>query len=213
MRKVTVAAPMFAIAMILTACTGATDEGGSQMTTNSDETAGQAAQTDSGGTGAAGTVQLGTVNLHEESFELDWREAVNLAQAAFDGDVSEIELEADDTGKYHYKIEMLSDTEAYVRYVDAETATLVREERKDLDSEDAKVERLKDAIDLTAVVPLASAMDAARAVHPGPVNAWKLEGHAAGPRYTIDVNKAGLGHGDHEVLVDAKSGKIILGVP
>lgn len=111
MRNAIVAAPMFAIAMLLTACTGVADEGGTEVTANSDKTAGQVEQKDSGGTGAVGTFQLGAVNLHEQSFELYWREAVNLAQAAFDGDLCEIELEVDNMGKYHDKIDMLSVTE------------------------------------------------------------------------------------------------------
>lgn len=64
--------------------------------------------------------------------------------------------------------------------MDVETATLVCVARRVLDSEDVKVDLLEDAIDLTAVVPLANAMDAARAFHLGPVNAWKFEGHTTG---------------------------------
>ncbi|WP_129661238.1 PepSY domain-containing protein [Rothia uropygialis] len=149
-----------------------------------------------------------TEDLATKKFPVSWNDALKTAQGKFDGDVSKIELEPNPSGKYEYKIELLSDQQKYAIQIDAESGDTVSEKTDDLDQEDIGTERDSDKIDVSNVMSLEDAMKKAKAVHDGPINKWKLEGKERGPQYEFDIDKSD-GSGDNEVQIDAHSGETI----
>ncbi|WP_248499717.1 PepSY domain-containing protein [Tomitella gaofuii] len=159
------------------------------------------------GTTTDGAGQAGTVDLYTQTFPVSWQDAVAAARDKYAGDVSKIELEPSDAGRYGYKVEILSDTQKQTIELDAETGAELSSKTDDFDQDKVGSERRKNAIGLEQVIPLQQAMDTARDVHAGPINKWKLEGKSSGPQYEFDITKPG-GSGDWEVQIDARDGTV-----
>lgn len=159
---------------------------------------------------ASASPSSGAVDLYDKDFAVSWQDALKKAQGDFTGDVSKIELEQSDTGRYEYKVELLSDTQKYAAQYDAESGDEVSKKTDDLDKEDVKTERREKRVDLNDVVSLKDAMDAARGAQAGAINKWKIEGKSSGAQYEFDIDddSDGDADNDYEVQVDAKSGKV-----
>lgn len=214
----------FATATVLAGCSGGTSDNeqsgaptvSESATQSSSETASPTASETSTSAPASSSAASPTgsqgqgTDLAEAHFDTTWQEALDIAKENFSGDVSKIELEPNDAGRYSYKIELISDKEEYSAHIDANSGELITEDLDDLDSDEQGTERQEKRIDLDKVVSLDKAMDTARAEQSGPVTKWKLEGEATGPQYEFDINREGA-QGDREVHVDAMSGKILPG--
>lgn len=149
-------------------------------------------------------------DLSQTSFDTSWQDAVDSAKKKFSGEVSKIELEANDAGRYAYKVEVINDTQKYETHIDANSGEVINEETDDLDDDERGTEKDKKRLDLDKVVSLDDAMKTAQQEQAGAVNKWKLEGTSAGPRYEFDITPDGANE-DREIKVDAISGKLVPG--
>lgn len=147
-------------------------------------------------------------DLTQHQFDISWRDALDMAQDEFDGDVSKIELERRDASHYVYKIELLSDTQKFALQADAKSGEVLDTKTDDLDSDERDSKRQDHRIDLASVTKLEKAINAARQEHDGPINKWKLEGKSGGAVYEFDITDPD-GDEDWEVQIDAHSGDVI----
>ncbi|WP_443095802.1 PepSY domain-containing protein [Rothia koreensis] len=167
-----------------------------------DDTDHKSSSSSSASTSASGA---SSEDLSTKKFPVTWNDALKTAQDKFDGDVSKIELEKGASGKYEYKIELLSDQQKYAIQVDADSGDTVNEKTEDLDKDEVQSERKSDRIDMSSVISLDEAMKKAKQVQDGPINKWKIEGKDRGPQYEFDIDSTS-GSEDHEVQIDAHSG-------
>ncbi|MGK4219120.1 PepSY domain-containing protein [Kocuria marina] len=153
------------------------------------------------------TSTSGPMDLSQHDFPVTWEDALHKAQDRFNGDVSKIELESRDGGGYEYKVELMSDAEKYAVQIDADSGEIVSEKTDSLD--DGAAERQEKTFSLDGLVSLDDAMNTATEAQDGPVNKWKVEGKESGPRYEFDITDPQGSGEDHEVQVDARSGKVV----
>ena len=172
----------------------------------SSTTGASAGTTRTGTPSASAATADGEVDLSQHTFPVSWQDALKKAQDRFSGDVAKVELEKREGGGYEYKIELRSDTQKYAVQVDAESGKIVSE--KTDDESDGDTERQEKSVDLDEVVDLDKAMDAAQQARSGAVTAWKIEGTSGGPQYEFDITDPQNTREDHEVQVDARSGKV-----
>lgn len=171
--------------------------------------------TESSGDSDSGSEQSESSDVIDHDFDVSWQDALDQARDHFDGDVTKIELEQADQGIYEYKIELMSDTEKFALEVDAESGDEIGEKHDSFDADKQGSERKEKRVDVDQVISLSDAADAARQVHDGPVNKWKLEGKSSGPQYEFDITKGDSDDNgddsdeDWEVQIDAKTGKEI----
>lgn len=143
-------------------------------------------------------------DLATTEFTVSWTEAVDSANANFDGALTEIELDWSQD-RYAYKVELVSDSEEYELRVDADTGEQFGEHTEGVDADDV-AEKQAETVDPHAVVPWEEALSAALDAHSGTVSEWRLEGTERGPEYSFDID--GDSDDDHEVSVDAETGKV-----
>lgn len=144
-------------------------------------------------------------DLATARFAVSWTEAIATAKGGFDGEPTEIELDWT-RDRYAYTVELISDTEEYEVRIDADTGESFDARTEPIESDELAEKRTR-VIDLDAVVPWDRALETALAARGGPVDEWKLEGTAHGPRYQFDIGTdAG---GDAEVTVDALTGELV----
>lgn len=139
-----------------------------------------------------------------------WKDALKAAQAEFGGgDVTTIELEAQESGRLEYELEfLLADTKYEVEY-DADTLAKLSDERESV-GDDAVKER-KRIVDLDWVIDLEQAAGATRNQQAGSIREWTLEGKDTGLlQYEFDIRAPGASQ-DIEVQINAQDGSVIKG--
>lgn len=145
-------------------------------------------------------------DLRSTQVAVTWQEAIEAAQAEFDGEPTSVKLGWQRDG-LRYTVELVSDTEEYEAKVDPESGQVVREDREPLD--DDRDEAREDIFDPADVVEVATAMDAAVAEVEGPVTEWDLEGSERGVYFTFDIDNDNDRDDDVEVIVDAETGEFV----
>lgn len=144
-------------------------------------------------------------DLATTEFALSWQDAVDQATQSFDGDLSSIELDWQQT-QYAYTVELVSSEEEYEVKIDANSGDVLAEQTETMDSDDA-AEKQAEIVDVQKVVPYDDALMTATDASEGRVDEWKLEGTAGGAHYQFDI-APGAGR-DLEVTVDAYTGEIV----
>lgn len=180
---------------------GATD--GSTDDTSDDTTDGTTDDT----TNDSGSSESRTGDLIENPPARTWQDALDAANEMFDGGVSKIELEEEDSGRREYKIELISSSEKFAVKFDADTLEELSSKTDDLgDDADEKRNRIFDVGD---IISLEEAADIARGEVDGVIEEWKIEGKDDGRiEYEFDIVPEGETD-DIEVEIDAKTGEVL----
>ncbi|MGF3056737.1 PepSY domain-containing protein [Microbacterium sp. YY-01] len=200
-------AAVVALAVPLSGCTGGPASPGDStpdpalptMTAQPDASEGGESGDDAPGDAPQRGADLATTN-----FAVSWEQAVETARAAFDGELTEVELDWS-RDRYAYTVELVNNETEYEAVIDATTGEIVREETDSLSSDDA-AKKLAKAITVSELISLQDALDAALAAQPGEVEEWSLEGERSGPVFEFDIDD---GNDDYEVTIDARTGKVI----
>lgn len=151
------------------------------------------------------------IDLAKHQFPISAQNALDAARKKFDGTLTGLELEPEGVNAhrtYVYKVKLTSDTEQYTIQLTADAGTVVTEHRENLDADEQRTERTREAIDLRAAVPLHDAMATATEARPGRVEKWKIEGKDNAAQYEFDIQAPGDTAEDYEVQVDAYTGKL-----
>src|SRR5699024_384888 len=158
--------------------------------------------TDGGGTGGGATG-----DLIENPPEKTWQDALEAAEAQFDGDVTKIELEEEDSGRREYKIELISSDQKFSIKFDADTLDELRSKTDDLGSEaDEKRARV---FDVDEIIDLDAAAQSDRDEVDGVIEEWKVEGKSNGSiEFEFDIVPPGATD-DIEVEIDARTGDVL----
>ncbi|ASF08280.1 hypothetical protein NBRGN_020_00340 [Nocardia brasiliensis NBRC 14402] len=151
------------------------------------------------------------VDLANHKFPISAQNALEAARKKFDGTLTGLELEPEGVNTrdtYVYKVKLTSDTEKYTVQLTADAGTVVTEHRENLDADEQRTERMREAINLDAAVPLNDAMATATKARSGRVEKWKIEGKDNAAQYEFDIQAPGDTDEDYEVQVDAYTGQL-----
>lgn len=179
---------------------GVTAEPSDEATTDGtgDDGAGDSGSDDSGSTDSAAG------GLAAEEFDVAWDEAVQIAQDAFDGRLTSLDLDEDD-GRFEYQVTLASSSEEFEATIDPNSGEIVQQEREALDSDDA-AEVDDEAFELAGLITPDEAMTAATAEASGPVSSWSLDRSWSGILYDVEI---GTGDDGPSVSVDAETGAVV----
>ncbi|QPZ38917.1 PepSY domain-containing protein [Paramicrobacterium chengjingii] len=204
-RTTAITAAALALGLTLAGCA---DDTGSTSAADGDSTSGSSQSSENSSGNAEGSDASTTkrgADLATTDFAIEWEDAVETAQSAFDGDLAEIELDWS-RDRYAYSIELVSDSEEYEVRIDATTGEKFGERTEKIESDDV-AEKTSEVIDLNNIVSWDDALATALDAQDGTVNEWKLEGTESGPQWQFDID-ADSGE-DYEVTINAETGELL----
>lgn len=190
-----------ALSLTLAGCSGSAESSESLAPIESPET--RSEDSVPGANGHSQSAAERGADLATTNFTVSWQEAVEIAQAEFAGELTEIELKWSD-GRYAYEVDLISGADEYDVHVDADTGDTFEAET---DTTDDVSENQAKIIDIGGIVSWDDALATALNAVAGAVDEWKLTGTSDGPEYDFEIiDSSGE---DYEVEINALTGELI----
>ncbi|WP_422115198.1 PepSY domain-containing protein [Brachybacterium sp. UNK5269] len=187
-----------------------TDAGPNSGSAASDAGGDDSAASDAGGDGQtgsavpdapAGAALPASADLATEQLPVPAEEAVELAvQTVGGGRPISVEIDHDDDA-WEWEIEVALDGREHDLDIDATTGEVTQHDQDDDDDPQ------EPAVDVTAPLPYAEAIEIALGEAPGRVSGWQLDSDDGRIRYQVDIEKS-EGGDDVEVEIDVETREV-----